>query len=186
MVMRKNVVFCISLIFVIIGCAKRNKYDPDQFLDARKKDEVMSKLIRYQAKRPENVPDSLKHDLKYDAYYEDQKSRHYLIGYYINKDNDHFFLTTRVAPSNSEKHVATGGRMRFDNNGELKEYEEVFRTWKLQPDTLKIRALYLFDLMVKGESLEPYKTKTAGFHYIEFPDDKTFYDKTKRVWRTKE
>jgi hypothetical protein len=50
------------------------------------------------------------------------------------------------------------------------------------PDILKNRSYLLFDRMVKGESLEPYLTKSAGDQYIEFPDDKVFYDVENRRW----
>jgi len=74
----------------------------------------------------------------------------------------------------------------LNDDGSIGEYEEVFRTWKMVPDTLKKRSSFLFDKMVKGESLEPYYTIVTGDKYIEFPDERTYYDKSVREWKTKE
>jgi len=68
----------------------------------------------------------------------------------------------------------------------LIRYEEVFRTWKLIPDTLKRRSYMLFDKMVAGESLDKFRTKyTAPEEYIEFPDDNTWFDVNAREWKVK-
>lgn len=77
--------------------------------------------------------------------------------------------------------------MRFNEADSLTAYEEVFRTWKMVPDTLARRSELLFDKMVKGESLDPYLTKNSGgVEYIEFPDDRTYYDKLSRTWKLKQ
>lgn len=175
----------ILLAGIIGGCTAGKKYDPGTYLSPHDQDKMMSAVIRLAAKLPKKADDSLKFDRKYDEYYDQQKASHILLGYYISEDNEHFFLIKRRAPSIHDRYVATGGRMRFGNNWELTEYEEVFRTWKLGKDTLESRALYLFDLMVKGEPLEPYYTKTAGFEYIEFPDDNVYYDKASRTWKSR-
>jgi hypothetical protein len=177
--------FAVS-IFLMEGCTSgKNRYDPDHYLNGREKDVLMSKIIRYTAKPPKKVADSLKFSKAHEAYYNQQMARHQLIAFHCNRNGEQFFLITRPAPSLTPKYVATGGKLKMDEQGNLLEYEEVFRTWKLQYDTLRSRALYLFDLMVKGESLKPYYTKTAGFHYIEFPDDNVYFDKATREWRSK-
>ncbi len=85
-----------------------------------------------------------------------------------------------------DKRVATGGRFKVTTNGKLDEYEEVFRTWKMVPDTLKERSLFLFDKLVKGEALDSYETRnSSGIEYIEFPDEKTYFDKDAKQWKTK-
>jgi hypothetical protein len=82
--------------------------------------------------------------------------------------------------------VATGGKFILNEANKIEEYEEVFRTWKMVPDTLAKREMVLFDKLVKGESLQPYETKYSnGVEYIEFPDDNTYYDKEAKQWKTK-
>jgi len=141
-------------------------------------------IIRYVAKAPENVNATEKFKSEYDSYYQERASFCFLEQYY-KEGNTQFFLVTQPAPSLVEKRHATGGRIILNEDGSVKEYEEIFRTWKMAPDTLKVRSYFLFDKMVKGESLEPFHTIVTGDKYIEFPDDRTYYDKAARQWRTK-
>jgi len=165
------------------GCQK--SYDPSSSLSAFEQDELMSKLIRYVAKSPEGLSDEERFYKAYDSYYEEQKSKHRLDAFY-KEGNTNFFLISRQAPSLTEKRVATGGRVAWNEQGELMEYEEVFRTWKMPDTTLVRKGILLFDKMVKGESLEPYLTKNSmPEEYIEFPDDHTYFDKTERKWKAK-
>ncbi|HMP99279.1 MAG TPA: hypothetical protein PKC24_05810 [Cyclobacteriaceae bacterium] len=178
--------FFILISVLLISCSGgKDKYKPETHLNLKEQDQVMRSIIRYVAKLPRRTADSLRMLDKYDDHYELQLSKHRLFRYYIDKNGEHFFLITRRAPSIYEKYVAVGGRMRYDKNGVIIEYEEVFRTWKLFENEINERAPYLFDLMIKGEDLTPYYTATAGFNYIEFPDDNVYYDKEVRAWRSK-
>jgi hypothetical protein len=73
-----------------------------------------------------------------------------------------------------------------DENIRVTYYEEVFRTWKMAPDSLAKRGPLLFNKMVNGEDLVPYYSSRSGnTDYIEFPDDRTYFDTNQRIWRTK-
>lgn len=181
-----QVVIIIFFISYLFGCSSsEHKYHPDRVLSDKQKDEVMHTIVRYIAKLPKKASDSTKFDSRYDEHYERQVQGHQFMGYHIAKDGEHFFLISRIAPSIHEMYVATGGRLRFDKNKNLIEYEEVFRTWKLPMEQLEERGLYLFDLMIKGEDLSPYYADKAGFNYIEFPDQNVYYSKENRKWESK-
>lgn len=165
---------------------RSNDYTPEKYLSSSEQIKVKEQIIQYLAKAPESVTtDSMRLDTVHTEYYAKQIKNHQLIAYYISDKQEHFFLIARIAPSMEEKWVATGGMVRFGTNQEVLEYEEVFRTWKLPKDLMTERSKYLFDLMVKGENLTPYYAKTAGFNYIEFPDDNVFFDKQSRTWKSK-
>lgn len=172
------------LLIILFQCNKEQTYDPDASLTEKEKDRILMSVIRYLAKAPENVSNAEIFDNKYDAYYQ-QRASQCRFEKYLKKADEHFFLISQPAPSLTEKRHATGGRVVFDSKGNLVEYEEVFRTWKLVPDTLRKRSAVLFEGMVKGESLEPYLTKNSQKEYIEFPDDRTIYNKARRIWETK-
>ena len=144
----------------------------------------MTKIIRYVAKAPENVGPGEKFKPEHDGYYQERMSQAILERYFVDSEV-HYFLVSQPAPSLTEKRHATGGRFKLDQDGSLLEYEEIFRTWKMVPDTLRKRSYFLFDIMVKGESLEPFYAKSKGDQYIEFPDDITYYEKASRSWKTK-
>ena len=169
------------------GCTPRNPdHNPDTQLTPREKDRLMTKVIRYLAKAPENVNETEKFASTYNEYYL-KKASEAKLEQYFKEGDEAFFLITQPAPSLIEKRNATAGKLKLNDAGELIEYEEIFRTWKMTPDTLKARSYFLFDKIVSGESLEPYYTKNSnGVDYIEFPDDRTYYDKNKREWIPKQ
>jgi hypothetical protein len=169
---------------LLFGCTKG--YGPAEHLTAQQQYEQVWKIIRYLAKAPENVTFEERFYKGYDNYYQEQVSLHRLDAYYIDDNGVRYFLISRRAPSLTDKRVATGGKMTLADDGSLSSYEEVFRTWKMPDSTLTKRSVLLFDLMVKGKSLDPYLTKNSWpEEYIEFPDDRTYYDVTAMKWKTK-
>jgi hypothetical protein len=185
--MIRNMVFMVFFSAVgIVACTEKKKsYLPSDHLTSEEEKRVKEQIIRFVAKAPRRVVGDIKFDTVYDEHYAKQVAQHDLMAYYVDRSGEHFFMVARVAPSIDVKWVATGGRMRYGTGNEIVEYEEVFRTWKLSRRDLDERATYLFDLMVKGEDLTPYYTATAGFNYIEFPDENVYFDKMSRSWKSR-
>jgi hypothetical protein len=178
-----------TLIFIAAlaatSCGSKHEYDPSGSLTAREKDAIMTSTVRYFAKRPEDASEANKFDPKYDKYYQEKIKETRFEKYYATEEY-YYFMVTQIAPSLIEKRHATGGRFKLNDQGEITYYEEVFRTWKMVPDTLARRSSILFDKMVKGEPLEQYQTKNSkGTEYIEFPDDVVYYDTSVRQWKMK-
>lgn len=180
----KRILVLVLGLCVVTQCTTDKKYDPGLSLSPQEKDELMVKIIRYVAKAPENVGPDEKFKPEYNDYYRERISQTFLERYFVD-GSVHYFLVSQPAPSLTEKRHATGGRFEIDQDGSLKEYEEVFRSWKMVPDTLRERSYFLFEIMVMGESLEPYYSKSTSDQYIEFPDVKTYYDKSSRSWKTR-
>lgn len=180
-----NSLSILLLSLFVHSCTTKSDYNPDSHLSVKEKDKVLMTIIRYIGKAPENVDKVEIFDSKYDAHYLDIASRHRFDQYYIDYNGTHYFLISRPAPSLYEKRVATGGKLKFDENGKLIEYEEVFRTWKMKEEDLKVRGTLLFDLMVNGKDLSPYYRINSPEEYIEFPDDNNYYDKAERMWKAK-
>ncbi len=175
----------IFIAFFLTSCSSKENYTPDSYLSIKEKDKVLMSIIRYLGKSPENVGVGERFDPKYNEYYFDIASRHKFELYYITEKEAHFFLISRPAPSLYEKRVATGGRLKFNGKGDLIEYEEIFRTWKMTDEDLKVKGPLLFDLMVKGKDLSPYYRTNSSEEYIEFPDEYNSYDKADRMWKVK-
>lgn len=173
----------IILVLLLSSCQK--DYNPSSWLTPEEQYNNVWKVIRHIGRAPENLTTQERFYKGYDDHYKEQMSLHRLDAYYVD-DDVHYFLLSRRAPSLIEKRVATGGKMKLDDKGDILEYEEVFRTWKMV-DSLQIKkSIFLFDKMVKGETLEPYLTKNSTpEEYIEFPDDNVYFDKAERTWKTK-
>lgn len=177
----------ILLIFIAVGfwgCNSPKDYNTDMHLSVMEKDKVMTAVIRYLAKPPEGY-EAERFDKKHDEYYMEVAGRHKIANYYIDSKGVHYFLISRPAASLIEKRVATGGKAKFDKDWNLIDYEEVFRTWKMKEEELNKKGFFLFDLMVKGQPLEPYQMPNSKEEYIEFPDQRTYYDKSSRSWKVR-
>lgn len=184
--MIKNLFIVFVLIANLFGCTQERNYDPIAHITVKEQDSMVWRIMRYVARPPDGLSYQERFYKGYDPHYLEQQSLHHLDAYFIDEDNNHFFLLSRRAPSLVDKRVATGGKLKFSEEGKLLSYEEVFRTWKMVPDTLKKRSLFLFDKMVEGQSLDPYlTTNSKNVEYIEFPDEHNYYDKTERMWKLK-
>jgi len=182
--MHRSSIFLFA-IFLLSGCRFERDYQPASHLSAQQQEDLMQGIIRYVARSPEGASPEQRMDSSFDSHYEEQRRLHRLDAYFVD-DDKHYFLVSRVAPSLTEKRVAIGGHLVRDGRGSITYYEEVFRTWKMEPDTLARRSLFLFDRMVRDEDLTGYYTsKTGNTDYIEFPDDRVFFDTNQRIWRTK-
>lgn len=171
--------------FVLASCSLDKDYKPESHLTVQEQDLFMNRIIRYLSRSPDGVAPEDRLDPAHDQHYAEQMKIHRLDALY-GEDHTYFFLVSRVAPSLTEKRVAIGGKATVDENMRITYYEEVFRTWKMEPDSLARRGSFLFDQMVNGKDLSPYYTSRLGnTDYIEFPDDRTYFDTRQRIWRTK-
>lgn len=170
---------------VASACSFEKDYNPDKHLTVQQQDLLMERIIRYAGHSPDGITVADRFNKQFDTFYEEERRKHRLDALYTDGDG-YYFLISRGAPSLKIKSVAIGGKLRADNELRVTYYEEVFRTWKMEPDTLLHRSLFLFDKMVKGEDLSPYYSSRSGnTDYIEFPDDRTYFDTQQRIWRTR-
>lgn len=175
----------IILTILFLAACTRNDYTVSEHLSPQQQDEMMWKIIRYVGRAPDGLTFEERFYAPYDSFYIEQARQHKFDAYF-KKGATHYFLVSRRAPSLVDKRVAIGGKFTLDEKSKISEYEEVFRTWKMIPDTLAKREMILFDKFVRGETLDPYLTKnSSGVEYIEFPDERTYFDKDSRQWKAK-
>lgn len=168
---------------LLISCQKQADYTAP--LSQSEQDSLKYRLIRYLAKMPKKATLQSKFSPEFEDYYRDQALRVFrLEAYQKGKDDTLFLLLSRPAPSLYEKRVAVGVKCKFEG-AKLSHYEEVFRTWKMKPELLKVRAILLFEKMYLSEDLSPYYPQNSKEEYIEFPDAQTYYDKKERLWKRK-
>lgn len=180
-----KIIYCIAGILFLMSCnQQKDSILADDQLTPSQKEAVKKSIIRYVSKGPDNVSAQDRFKPDYDKYYEGNAKRCFL-EFYTVKGGYHYFLVTQPAASLVEKRHATGGRFMLNDKGEITEYEEIFRTWKMTPKELKTKSELLFRELIEGKSMERYYTKHAGDQYIEFPDDRTYFDKESRSWKTK-
>jgi hypothetical protein len=178
--------FALALIAFMISTSACSNSKIENQLEQLSQEEITEfkrKLIRDIAKLPTEVSQQGKLHPMFDEYYEKEVGKYDLEKYYKNEDGKIYFLFTRIAPSVKLKKVAQGGYVVFGRDGKISDMEEVFRTWKHEPEVLAPMADMLFEKMVKGEDLSPYYPQNSGDEeIIEFPDAETYYDKQQRMW----
>jgi hypothetical protein len=177
----KLVTFAI-LPFLFFYACSRDAYEPSGQLSEKEQVVVLTSIARYVVKMPKGANDSTKFHQQFNDYYSD-KLKDLRLERFHRTGDDFYFLVSQTAPSLTVKRHATGGKFRLDPNGRMVFYKEVFRTWKMIPDTLQRRSYLLFDKMVMSEDLSLFQTRNSdGVEFIEFPDDKTTYDTVSRTW----
>lgn len=182
--MKKIVAGVVCLVLLAGACTSKRNYEVSAHLTPQQQDDMMWKMIRYVGRAPEGLTFEERFYPPYDSFYREQARLHKFDAWYQEGDT-HYFLVSRRAPSLVDKRVATGGKFVLKDD-RITEYEEVFRTWKMIPDTLAKREMILFDKLVRGESLQPYETQYSnGVEYIEFPDEHTYFDKESMQWKTR-
>lgn len=182
----KHSIFILSFFLSIVFQACNNNVEIENQVEKLSKQEVYDfkkSLIRYVAKLPTEISQKTKFESYFDDYYEEQIPKFDLEKYYKSKDGKEFFLFTRIAPSIKLKKVAIGGYVKFDENGEVLQLNEVFRTWKKEPEELSPVAYMLFEKMIAGKDLSMYYPENSGEEeIIEFPNSEVYYDTTNFYW----
>src|SRR5690349_3182776 len=113
------------LVPILISCSSDpDKYSPSKHLSSKELDAKLWTMMRYLAKTPEGVLTTERFNPTNDTAYRAQMKLMSIDAWYREGDV-HFFLVSKRAPSLFDKRVATGGKAIFDDDGGLKEYEEV-------------------------------------------------------------
>ncbi|MDR6966649.1 hypothetical protein J2X31_000647 [Flavobacterium arsenatis] len=178
-----------SLLFFLLlftSCKKDPKnIDPNAYLTAEAQEEFKYSIIRHADRLVKKATHQTKFDSIFDEEYKEKAESSNLLYYYIDKQTGvHYFALTKIAPSLIVKRVATVGKIEYDKEGGIASYEEGFRTWKMEEPELNEKTATLFEKYIEGEDLSSYYTANSkGEFYIEFPDDKTYYDKEERLWK---
>jgi hypothetical protein len=171
------------LVCLCSGCSN-NRQSPDAYFSKEQQAKIIAQSVRYSAKLPGQATHETKVEKKYDKYYhvaaKECDFRKCLPE--NEREKSYYFLMTRQARSIWPAREAIGGKFRLNDADSIIRYEELFRTWKMAEDSLNTRAFELFDRMVKGEDLTPFRSKFKGDRYIEFPDDRFYFSKEDMQW----
>ncbi|HEX8577008.1 MAG TPA: hypothetical protein VF677_12010 [Flavobacterium sp.] len=176
-------IFSISLL----SCNKNFNIKPSSYLTSKQQEEFKYSIIRYIEGLPANATNKNKFDTIFDKEYKIKAKKSDLLYYYKDEPaNTVYFAIAKIAPSIKLKKNATVGKVKYNEKGEIVEYEEEFRTWKMEEEELIKKTNMLFNKYIRNEDLTPYYSKNSNPEFfIEFPDDYTFYDNESRLWKTK-
>ena len=174
---------CLICLLTLIQSCGRVSNNPDQCFSKALQDSLIRQSVYYSVKPAPGATRETKFNSEFNWYYDAAKKEYDWRACSPGHDSIFYFLMTRKARSIWPAREALGGKIKINSRGKIQEYEEVFRTWKMAEDSLNTRAFELFDLMVAGKDLAPYRSKYKGDRYIEFPDDRFYFDKQSMGWR---
>ena len=177
--------FSLVLLLFAQACKKPSR-QPETCFSKSQEDSIIAQAVRFADKLPPGANHETKFSKEFDWYYALAAREFDFRACAPDGDNRYYFLITRKARSIWPAREAIGGKLSLNERQKITGYEEIFRTWKMAEDSLGSRAFELFDLMVAGKDLTPYRTKFKGDRYIEFPDDRFYFDKHARHWRDRE
>ena len=178
-------IFLVSgfILALLVQCSRKDSYLPALYFSKAAQDSIVKQCIRYSAKLAPQATHDTKFSHAFDWYYEKAFEEYDLRRCYPEQDSNYYFLMTRKARSIWPAREAIGGRFKVNGSLQVVDYEETFRTWKMAEDSLNARAYELFDLMVTKKDLTPYRSKYKGDRYIEFPDDRFYFNRERKTWR---
>lgn len=177
-------IFVLAAIF-FVSCRQQN-YNTVATLSKDQQTEFKTKIIRYVAELPKHATYDTRFESRFDEAYNTSVKKTYLDKYFVAEDGYVYFEVRKLAPSLKVKFNATGGRLKFDSSGNIADYSEIYRTWKMEAEELATQTETLFPEMVMGKDLSPYYTDNAGGKLIiEFPDKNVEYNSDLRRWVTK-
>lgn len=184
----KNTVILFLFLLLISACdnhkIKLDNYNPSNHLSTEEVDNLKNEIIRHLGKLHKKATHETKFDNFFNEYYFEQAKKHELI-YYVPRHTDEYtyFCFTRIAPSIKIKKVAIVGRIKRNEKKEIVHYEEIYRTWKFEPELLKEKNDILFIKLLNGEDLSRYYNHNSGEEeWIEFPDKGVNFNIEKRRW----
>ena len=182
----KYILFSVISLF-LFSCKQEITIEPSAYLNGKEQFEFKYSLSRYIDQLPKKASVETKFDEEFDEEYRKRSENADLLFYYVDrKTGEIYFAISKIAPSLIVKKVVTAGKLKKNAEGTIIEYEEEFRTWKMEEAELKVVSELLFNKYIKGEDLSPFYTRNAnGKFIIEFPDENVLYDKEKRVWVSK-
>lgn len=184
----KNIsIILFGFVLTGVGCTHNKEVEPAHYLDDAAQEAFKYKVIKYAGKLAPKATETSKFDKAFEIYYKNLASTHDLMAYYPDEASGiTYFMLSRIAPSLYVKKIAIGGRLKSDQKGNITFYEEGFRTYKMEPEVLREKALEIFRQYIQEKSLEKYLYKNSQpEEWIEFPDENTWYDTTRRQWQTK-
>jgi len=180
--MTKGVLYRFIVSLLLLSSCTNDSYDPNKFLTPEAQQKLIRETVYYSMKVAPNANHETKFNEEFDWYYDRAAKEVEITKYYIDENGNHYFLMSRVARSITPMREGIGGKIRYDDSGKLNAYEEIFRTWKMESDSLELKGAMLFDRMVKGKDLSLFYSKFQGDKYIEFPNERFSFDKKLRLW----
>lgn len=179
-------IILLLMLIVLVSCNNKS-YDinPKSYLTTEETDSFKYEIIRYVDRLARKASHATKFNAEFDNYYK-TKTQDLDLAYYYKDSDTIYFAVTKIAPSIKLKKVATAGKIVKGKSGDIAYYEETFRTYKMEVPILLEKTEVMFLDLIQQKDVKKYEyANTKPEEFIEFPDEYTYYDSSKKIWVSK-
>ncbi len=179
--MFRSILFISIMVLAIITATscKKDKYDINNYYPQNLQDTLMTNIIINIYKVPKGVRKEDKHLVEYRHLYVKEIPKFKFVHYFIDQDSTHYFYLIRPARNIHNHKRGVVGKYKVDSNLNLLDFEEILNTPMLAEEEIIEKGKYLWADLMYYKHVNRY---SLNKHYIEFPDERTRYDKVKKEW----
>jgi hypothetical protein len=168
-----------SISFVSCSDRSSDKYQISNYYDKIDQDTLLTNIVTYIYKVPRGVDPKRKFELEFRKLYVGQIKNFEFLNYFIDEDSIHYFQLIR--PARNEKGYKRGvlGKFKLSDNFKLLDFEEIANTPMLPEEEIREKGKFLWKDLMYYKNLDRY---FLNKEFIEFPDERARYDKSKNEW----
>ena len=176
----KQLFLFLYVVLMCFSCQKKDPYAVDRYFSKPDQDTLMTNIITNIYKVPRGVNPKVKHKLEYRNLYVSQIDKFKFVNYHIDpEDSLHYFFLIRPARNIHDHKRGVFGKYKLDKDLNLLMFEEVANTPMMPEEEILEKGSYLWKDLIYFKDLGRFFLNKA---YVEFPDERTRYDKTKKEW----
>jgi hypothetical protein len=173
----------LSLLVFSVGCEKKKNYEPNNCFSPDEQKQILNIMMHYASRLAPQATHETKFEKQFDWYYDRAEAEARIVYCSFNEqDSVYNLFVGRKARSITPMEEGIAVRLKLNADKSFKEYEEVFRMWKMPVDSMNKKGKFLFQTMLDGGDLTLYYSKFRKDEFIEFPDDRFKFDKESRRW----
>jgi hypothetical protein len=178
--MKNFLIYIVLSISIISSCSYFNSYDMQAYHSAETIDTLMANIVTYVNRLPTYANNENRFEPQFRKFYVGETKNYKMIHYTIDKNGFHYFYMIRQARNTKGYKRSMVGRFKLNEN-DLKpiDFEELAVSYMLPEEDLIENSLQLFEYLIKDGNSMDYPNRKD---FIEWPDDKLYYDVSTSSW----
>jgi hypothetical protein len=172
-------------IIGISSCSKsKEAYSVHLLIPEKAKQDSL--LVRIVTIIEEHMPDSVEKGDRFkpeqQTFFKSEMNKYKFEYLYKDDKGDYCYYISKPAYGVPELSVGLAGKFKLDDQGNLSDFEESYRMFRMTPEELDKKKFEVYESFVEGKDLASFHRDPDTDPYIEFPNDHVGYDKKKMEW----
>ncbi len=171
------------LLISITSCNEGQKPDdPLKSFTEQQRDSLLADIITYIYVKPSGADKQTRFTDEFRSYYVEQLPKFNWLWHHESASGEHLLYLIRPARNIHGHKRGVCGKFRLDATGKIAAFEELFNTPIMPEEEVAKKGKVLFAEVLKTGGFDKYHLNKD---FIEFPDERTFYDKEILEWSYK-